>query len=173
MAQPRREKADYKSRDTGPTQYDSERKSLLDLPPEPWSKIGHLVISNRKIHNTSAVILKHRIASKHHGSSAYATTGLPSRASAELLREELLPLWFKTKVHIVICLSSSASEISLIGQWLRAVSAESRKLIYPAAASTWGTRGPTELRNLLGVETRFVQVPDSGAGVGQYRIEFV
>lgn len=77
---------------------------LLDLPPEIWSKIGRLVVDGAAICTQDTITKAKR--------PAITRTCL-------VLRNELLPYFYRTKVRICVCLLGS--KMKIIGKWLRSI----------------------------------------------------
>ena len=92
----------------------SASKMTLDLPPEIWSTIGKLAIDNEEPITAFKLIYKDLKACPP------AVTQV-----CKLLRGELLPYFFSTKINIRLL----ESEIRSLLPWLRTVETSNRRLI--------------------------------------------
>lgn len=94
----------------------NQRTSLLDLPPEIWSKTGKLVIEDSNPLTGGAFARERQPQTRWHQP--------PLTRTCRVLRNELLPQFYKTRVKI-ICV---AREVQM-GFWLRTIGLELRKVI--------------------------------------------
>ncbi|EME39808.1 hypothetical protein DOTSEDRAFT_91185 [Dothistroma septosporum NZE10] len=103
------------------------RKGLLDLPVEPWSKIGKIVIDNTAPFMDALADL---VADIHSDialpASTLNTVHRPAiTRTCTALRSELLPRYYKIKTHD--CYHVKLNDRRLTGRWLRAIGQDERR----------------------------------------------
>lgn len=133
--------------------------SILALPAELWSKIGRLVIDNSK--HLSTRDFKHRNSEYHQP---------PITRTCRILREELLPYFYATKIHIAM-----GADYDL-GSWLRALDRETRCFI-DGITTTYHASKKGKQRALLAdwwrVDLMLKEVRRVGDDSALYAIRFV
>ncbi|KAK4611728.1 hypothetical protein CLAFUW4_13312 [Fulvia fulva] len=120
----------------GPSKTDTateQRKGLLDLPAEIWSKIGKIVIADSNHLSATAFWESPKHPDFYHQP--------PIPRTCRILREEPLPQFYSTRVHI------HCANFSRITVWLRRIGPELRRCL----------RGTVVLRSLFESEEHFRQ----------------
>lgn len=110
-----------------------QRKGLLDLPAEIWSKIGKIVIADSNHLSATAFWESPKHPDFYHQP--------PIPRTCRILREEPLPQFYSTRVHI------HCANFSRITVWLRRIGPELRRCL----------RGTVVLRSLFESEEHFRQ----------------
>ncbi|KAK4612108.1 hypothetical protein CLAFUW4_13358 [Fulvia fulva] len=110
---------------------------LLDLPPELWSKIGQLIVDD------ASTVTEKKLYWIHHPypSSAQELAEIQQPATTRtcsILRAELLPYYYQSKISISVIASSLASRV--VGKWLRMIGSKNRSVVTGVWLTLYGTR---------------------------------
>ena len=127
----------------------NQKRSLLDLPAEIWSKIGQLVIQNAEICDANDIVIARRCPPRQ---PAITRT-------CNALRSELLPLYYRHRVELrlpsFVFPGDLDEDLRPVGKWLRAIGPTNRLNLRIA---TWfGV--PDELDTFLGKAKQLWRVP--------------
>ncbi|EME40171.1 hypothetical protein DOTSEDRAFT_38155 [Dothistroma septosporum NZE10] len=163
MTRSRRKKQDYKPRTARLAQYEStltplalplqrphtddylQRKSVLDLPTEIWGKIGKPAIEDGKFY-TKRNVIQYRIKTTRQREHYRP----PIIRVCRVLRQDLLPLWYDSKVRLCVQVLHDNEELDWITLRWRSLCAETRESIICATMSK-ESESLTRVQRMLGI----------------------
>lgn len=152
----------------------NKRASLLDLPAEIWAQIGRLAIDATPQLDRSAVTPWEACKG-----------GSPARQPAitrtcRILRQELLPYYYKTRVQMTIYAGLVSDPESDVERWLQAIGHENRlslRGLQVVSVVMDADAAAAKAKRHWGLQVEFVKTDEhkniDGSAIAWYKVRFV